>query len=291
MSDLEQRVSRLGHELDWPETPDMASSVRARLRASDAAKRGRPPLPSEPRRWPLQLAARLRRPPLPRARLRRRPLPRARLRRSLAIALVSLLVLAGGVFAAVPDARDAVLEFFGLQGATVERRPRLPVTPDRRPLDLGERTTLDRARAELGFEPLVPRAAGRPERVFVDTRVPGGELALAYSPGPGLPEAGSTGLGLLVGEFRGDLAPEYLGKIAPGATEIARLRVDGGRAIWIEGAPHLVFYRPPDSDSDFAETRLRLADNALLLERGNLLVRLEGAFSRERALELAQSLE
>ena len=60
------------------------------------------------------------------------------------------------------------------------------------------------------------------------------------------------------------------------------------RAIWIEGAPHLFFYRPPDSD--FAESELRLAANVLLLERGDLLVRLEGAFSRERALELARSL-
>ena len=65
--------------------------------------------------------------------------------------------------------------------------------------------------------------------------------------------------------------------------------MDGRRAIWIEGAPHLFFYRPPDSD--FAESELRLADNVLLLERGNLLVRLEGAFSRERAVELARSLE
>ena len=58
----------------------------------------------------------------------------------------------------------------------------------------------------------------------------------------------STGLGLLVGEFRGDLAPEYMGKIAGQATRIERLRVDGERAIWIEGAPHFFFYRPPDSD-------------------------------------------
>ena len=62
----------------------------------------------------------------------------------------------------------------------------------------------------------------------------------------------------------------------------------GERAIWIEGAPHLFFYRPPDSD--FAESELRLAHNVLLLERGNLLVRLEGSFDRERALELARSL-
>jgi hypothetical protein len=258
MSDVEQHLTQLGRELDWPETPDLAGGVRARLTA--------------PARAPQ----------------RRLLLTPGGLRRSLAIALVSLLVLAGGVVAAVPDARDAVLEFFGLQGATVERRPELPVVPNLGPLDLGERTTLDRARGELGFEPLVPRAAAGPYRVFVSTQVPGGELALAYSPRPGLPEAGSTGLGLLVGEFRGDLAPEYLGKIAPQAARIEELRVDGARAIWIEGAPHIFFYRPPDVE--LAETQLRLADNVLLIERGNLLVRLEGAFSRERGLELARSL-
>jgi hypothetical protein len=265
MSDLEQRLTQLGRELDWPETPDLASGVRVRLRAP------------APRRSGLAPVARL-----------RALLPPAGLRRSLAIAVVSLLVLAGGVFAAVPGVRDAVLEFFGLQGATVERRAELPTVPGLRPLKLGERTTLADARAELGFEPLVPGAAGRPDHVFVNTHVPGGELALAYRPASGLPEAHSTGLGLLVGEFRGDLLPEYLGKIAGQATRIDRVRVDGRRAIWIEGAPHLFFYRPPNSD--FAESGLRLADNVLLLERGNLLVRVEGAFSRERAIELARSL-
>jgi hypothetical protein len=254
MTDLEQRLTRLGRELDWPDTPDIGPAVRRRL-------------PS-------------------RAPKRRRPLI---VRRSLAIALASLLVLAGGVFAAVPSVRHSVLEFFGLQGATVERREELPAVPELRPLKLGEPTTLGHARAKLGFEPLVPGAAGIPDHVFVNTHVPGGELALAYRATRGLPEAHSTGLGLLVGEFRGDLLPEYLGKIAGQATRIDRISVDGQRGIWIEGAPHLFFYRPPNSD--FAESQLRLAANVLLLERGNLLVRLEGAFSRQRALELARSLE
>jgi hypothetical protein len=253
MSELEQRLTQLGRELDWPETPELAPAVRRRLIAP--------------------------------VRHRRRSV---RLRRSFAIALASLLLLAGGVFAAVPDVRDAVLEFFGLQGATVERRPTIPSAPELRLLDLGQRTTLDRARGELGFTPLVPRAAGRPRGVFVSNRVAGGELSLVYGPGPGLPATKGTGLGLLVGEFRGDLAPEYMGKIAPQATRIERLRVDGDRAIWVEGAPHLFFYRPPDSE--FAESELRLAHNVLLLERGNLLLRFEGSFGRERALELARSL-
>jgi hypothetical protein len=254
MSELEQRLTQLGRELDWPETPDLVPGVRQRLSR---------PAPA-PRRRPLVF------------------------RRALAIALISILVLAGGVFAAVPDVRDAVLEFFGLQGATVERRDELPMAPRLRPLELGERTTLERAPAALGFEPLVPRAAGRPDGVFVNSAVPGGELSLTYRPRRSLPATGTTGLGLLVSEFRGDLVPDYLGKIAGQTTRIERLRVGGQRAIWIEGAPHIFFYRPPDSE--FAESNLRLARNVLLLERGNLLVRLEGAFGRERALELARSL-
>jgi hypothetical protein len=272
MSDLERRLTQLGRELDWPTTPDLVTGVRTRLH--DAAE-------------PAGTAARPARPPAVRSPLRRL-LPPARLRRSLALALVALLVLAGGVFAAVPGVRDAVLEFFGLQGATVERRPQIPSAPELRLLQLGQRTTLERAGGELGFAPLVPRGAGRPDGVFVSSRPPGGELSLTYAPGPGLPSTGATGLGLLVGEFRGDLAPEYLGKIGGETTRIERLRVGGERAIWIEGAPHLFFYRPPGSE--FAESELRLAHNVLLLERGNLLVRLEGAFGRERALELARSL-
>jgi hypothetical protein len=206
----------------------------------------------------------------------------------LAIALAALLLLAGGVFAAVPSVRDSVLDFFGLQGATVERRQELPPAPPPRPLELGRRTTLAAAGDSLKFDPLVPEAAATPDRVYVAGGVPGGLLSLAYEPRAGMPEAKSTGLGLLVSEFRGDLAPEYAGKIAGQATRVERLTVDGHRALWLEGAPHFFFYRSPNQP--FREERLRIAQNVLLLEDGRLLVRLEGAFGRERAVELARSL-
>jgi hypothetical protein len=64
--------------------------------------------------------------------------------------------------------------------------------------------------------------------------------------------------------------------------------IEGERAIWLEGAPHFFFYRSPDGA--IMEDQLRLAQNVLLLERGPLLVRLEGAFSRQRAVALARSL-
>ena len=253
MTELERTLVQLGRELDYPPTPAFESRLAARA-------------------------------PAP-----RRATARPGWRRPVVLALAALLLLAGAAFAAVPGVRDAVLEALGLEGATVERRERLPVAPELRPLRLGEREPSVVAAAErLGFTPLVPAAAGRPDGVFVRDDVPGGELSLTYAARPGLPEAAPTGLGLLVTEFRGDFAPEYVGKIAGAATSLERLRVDGERAIWVEGAPHLFFYRPPDSD--FAERRLRLAANVLLLEQGPLLVRLEGAFGRERALALARSL-
>jgi hypothetical protein len=258
VSELERELRQLGRELDWPPTPDLAAAVGARLRAAP-----------EPRR-------------------RRRLLPAAGLRRSLAIAVVALLVLAGGVLAAVPGVRNSVLEFFGLQGATVERSEQLPPPPKPHPLGLGERTTLAAARDSLAFDPLVPEAAGEPAGVFVDRGVEGGLLSLTYAPAEGLPRARSTRLGLLVSEFRGDLSPEYFGKIAGQATTIERLRVDGDRAIWLEGAPHFFFYRAPGEP--FREENLRIAQNVLLLERGRVLVRLEGAFDRDKAVELARSL-
>jgi hypothetical protein len=279
VSELERQLTQLGRELDWPPAPDLASSVRARLDAAPGPARdgSREGYAGEPSARPGR-----------RGLLPRGVLVPAGLRRSLAIAVVALLVLAGGVFAAVPGVRDAVLEFFGLQGATVERREQLPPPPPPSPLRLGERTTLADAPDSLGFAPLVPEAAGRPEGVFVDESVPGGELSLAYRPQPGLPEARATGLGLLVSEFRGDLLPEYTGKIAGQATRVERIRVDGDRAIWLEGAPHYFFYRAPGEP--FREEGLRIAQNVLLLERGRVLVRLEGAFSKERALDLARSL-
>jgi hypothetical protein len=169
----------------------------------------------------------------------------------------------------------------------VERREQLPprvVTP----LHLGERTTLDDARNQVRFEPLVPAELGEPDDVYVDETAPGGRLTLAYRARDDLPEARSTGVGLLVDEFRGDLAPEFMGKIAGQATRVEEFTIDGETAIWLEGAPHFFFYRTPETP--IVEDQLRIAQNVLLLEKGRLLIRLEGAFERDRAVELARSL-
>ena len=236
MSDLQRELQLLRAEIEFPATPDITAVVREQIHAAPA---------------------------------RRRVLtPRRRLVLALAAALVLLAALA-----AVPSARDSVLDFFGLDGATVEVRPELPPRDLAPGAGLGERVTLAEARAGAGFDVLVPEALGPPQRVYLSDETPGGEVTLSYDGGK-----------LLVSQFRGDLSPDYAGKIVAEANTVDRF--PGG--VWIEGAPHFFFYR--DRDGSFREDSLRLAGNVLLLERDPLLVRIEGAPSKQRALEIADSL-
>ncbi len=201
------------------------------------------------------------------ARSRRRP------RRIVALAAGLTLATAGVGGAAV---------LLSLDGATVERRDAPPpvASPAGR-LFLGRPITL----AQAPFRPLLPARAGAPAAVHLRDGI---EVALSYPPGPGRPRAGTTGLGLLVTQFEGRLHTDYVGQVAYQGTTVDPLRVDGRRALWIEGAAHFFFYRPPGGE--LSERDLRLAANVLLIERDGLLVRLEGEFDRTEALALARSL-
>ena len=170
MPELERMLTRLGEELDWPPTPDLARRGDGPARTSPPGARGA----ASP------VCCR-----------------RAGLRRSLALAAVALLLLAGTVFAAVPGVRDAVLDFFGLQGATVERRETLPTPPPERPLDLGARTTLADGRATArASRRSCRRELGEPDGVYVrPRRCRAASCRSPTAPRPGLPRAGSTRLG------------------------------------------------------------------------------------------------
>jgi hypothetical protein len=139
---LEHELRSLAAQERWPETPDLAGDVRARLAPR---RRGRPPI------------------------LRSRP----------AVAATALLALLAGV-AAVPPARSAALELLGLtRGAKILRVERPPAVT-RGPLDLGRDTTLAKARARLAFRPRLPPALGAPERVRYSDRIAGGALTVDW---------------------------------------------------------------------------------------------------------------
>jgi hypothetical protein len=131
MPDLERELRALGAELAWPSTPDLATSVSARLPARQARA------------------------------------PRAR-RRRLVLALAAALLLIPSAAMAVPAPRHAILEALGLRHVTVERRPRVPTGHDPR---LGDRTTLAAAARAVGGPLLLPAALGPPDRVYVVGRI------------------------------------------------------------------------------------------------------------------------
>jgi hypothetical protein len=255
MSELERQLRALGTAVELPPVPPLAASVATRL---ETERRRRPAVA-----W--------------------RPLSR----RTALLAAALVLLLAGTVVAAVPGARDAVLEFVGLRGGAVERVRTLPAGTEARPgLGLGRSfTSVEAAAPVLAFEPLLP-AGDEPDGVFVAHPPPGGQLSLTYPPGPGLPRSRYTGVGLLVNEVRGDFAPGFYGKMAPRGVRIERLEIAGRPAIWVEGLHRFQYF---DRDHGyFRIERARLAANTLLYQHGRVLVRIEGELSLEEATAVAR---
>jgi hypothetical protein len=255
MPDLESRLRALGEQIKYPPTPPIAAEVGRRLEAQPHQR---------PHRVP-------------------------RLRVALVVSL-ALLILAAGAAAAVPSTRHAILDFLGLRGETIERVPELPHGVRAKPSwRLGLPTTLETAEDTLPFSALLPTELGDPNGVFISSEVPRGELNLTYAPRPGLPRSRLTGVGLLVNELNGHFSPAFHGKLLPPGARIEKFGIEGNYAIWIEGL-HVFFFKPA-ADHTFHIGRARLAANALLVQRGEVMVRLEGEFDRSTAIDIARSLQ
>jgi hypothetical protein len=240
--ELEQALREL--RVQWPQTPDLASAVRARL---------------EPRRRPWRMR----------------------------VALALLVAL--GATMAIEPARSAIFEALGLKGARIERKaptatPTAQTSDLGEDLGLGEPVSLERARRDAGFAFAVPGAGlGAPDAVYLDE----GRVSFVYRAGGKLPRSEESGAGLLVTEARAAVAP-YIQKAAGPGTRIERLTIGGDRAFRLSGAPHGFAYQPEGGEVSFEDQRL--AGSTLLVEHGGLLLRIEGRISRERAIEIAESI-
>jgi hypothetical protein len=202
----------------------------------------------------------------------------------LAIASIALIV---AVVMAIPPARAAVLDWLGFGSVRIVREePR----PSRfgQALVLGDPVTLAHARRALPV--VVPEELGRPDAVYLDDNAAmGPRVDLVYRARPGLPSSSNTGAGLLITEFRAVAEPLIEKSVSLGA-KVERLTVGGDPAFFISGAPHgFAYYNADTEQSNFEEQRL--AGNTLLVDRSDgLLLRIEGDISRERAVEIAESM-
>jgi hypothetical protein len=206
-----------------------------------------------------------------------RRVPRTPLAVALAVAAVTIaLVLI------VAPARHAVAGWLGLAGDRIEHRtPASPPTTGSPVIDqlAGERLTLPDARRRFpGLIVPADRALGAPGAVVVGRD--GALVWLAY-----LDERGAVTA--LISEFAAD-SGEYFHKMIGNRSGVEPATVNGSGGIWVTGPDHFVFLT--DRSGGFYEDRGRLSGNALIWRQGALTIRLEGDFTKDRALAIAASL-
>ena len=270
--ELERALTDLAAHLEHPPTPPLAEAVVAELGEDPAARRPR-------------AAARLRRPAWP-AR------PSWPGWRRVAVAALALLVLATGIVVATPGAREAVARRLGLRGVTIHLGGPAPTSTSLPPgvganLALGQRVSLEDARAKASFPLLVPTVPGfdRPDAVYLSQDVPGGRVDMVYRARPGLPASPFTNVGLLITEFR---AEPMIQKFAKEATSVEQVTVGRELGYWLGGKSHAFVYM--DRDQQIQRETARLAGSTLVWTHGDLTLRLEGQVPEQRALRIAESM-
>ncbi len=240
MTPLERELQALSSALDWPDPPDLAGRVVART--AD----GRP-----------------------------RPVVRRRLALALAVVLAALVAVL-----AVPPARTAVFEWLGIGGAQIIQVDDLPSLSPTPGLEiLGDRVTLDQARARAGFafaDP--PDDEPAPDEILL---APGTRVTYVWRDG--------ARVRLLLTQFPGDATePGLVKKLVSSATQTELLDIDGHRALWLEGGPHAVLFVAPDGN--VGDDLGWLAGNTLLVENDGVTVRIEAQVDRDDAIQIARSL-
>jgi hypothetical protein len=186
-------------------------------------------------------------------------LQRRRWVRPAAFAL-AVVALAIGVAFAVPPARSAILRFFHLGAATVERVETLPPAQTR-PLSTG-----------LG-----------PARSQPTLRLPSSVTPLGYYARPGLAAAlvRYRGEQVLVAELEGDEMGLYK-KVVDADTVVEPVQL-GEFGLWIHGGPHVLMWR-------YGNAPTRLAGNVLLWLRDGVTYRLEGDLNKRQLVNLARQI-
>ncbi|MEU6350068.1 hypothetical protein ABZ896_12145 [Streptomyces sp. NPDC047072] len=207
--------------------------------------------------------------------------------RSLTAALCGVLT----VLALTPPVRAAVLDWFDFGGVEVRYDPSAVPSPGAEVPGCGRSVTLGQAGRRAGFAPLVPRALGTPGAVTV-TAEPQGLFLMSLC----WREGGHT---IRLDEFPQQLDPSFTKTLREPPEWIAlsgSASADGVRdyALWFPH-PHLLGFLLIDEDGDrFTRTERTAGPTLLWIHRGggtSVTLRLEGVASKERALDIAKSVD
>jgi hypothetical protein len=194
-----------------------------------------------------------------------------RYRRALVLAL-ALLLVALGIAMAVPDARSAILRFFHIGAATIERVETLPPARER-PLTAGLGPALSLREAEARSGVSLVLNGPRPQRFYAQP----GLLAtlLQY-----------RGKRVLLAELQGDQTG-IVKKLAGPGTRVEPAPI-GSFGLWLEGGRHVLIWEA--GSGEVRQIEPRLAGNVLIWAEGARTFRLEGGLNKGQMLELGQQI-
>jgi hypothetical protein len=186
----------------------------------------------------------------------------------------ALVAVAFGIAMAVPPARSAILRFFHVGAATVERVDTLPPARQR-PLAAGLGPPLARRPAELRAHLRIklPEIEGpKPTRYYAQP----GLIAtlLSYRNRP-----------VLLAEMRDDQVA-LLKKFTTPSSTVEPVEL-GRNGLWVEGS-HVLTWQ--FGLANMRQIRTRLAGNVLIWLDGNTTYRLEGKLGKSQMLELARRI-
>ena len=186
---------------------------------------------------------------------------------------VALGAVALGVAMAVPPARSAILRFFHLGAATVERVETLPPA-QQRPLIAGLGPALVREDAEMYAHVRIrlPKSAN-PQRFYAQPGLIATLIRFQGKP-------------VLLAELRGDQMSLFK-KFTASETRVEPVDL-GEFGLWIQGGPHVLMWQ-----FDYGEIRrveTRLAGNVLLWLKDGTTYRLEADLEKGQLLELARQI-
>lgn len=214
-------------------------------------------------------------------------------RRGFVVAIAALLILAavvGAVALGVPGIR---IQFGGpTQSPAVTASPARPSpTPSElaivgQSLGLGTKVSLDEAERIAGLDLILPAdpAIGPPDAAYVFAN----RVALVWAERPGLPADPSSGVALLINEFRGRVDEGYYTKVLDSDATVTPVTVGDGSGYWISGSPHFFFYRDPTGK--FIDETAREVGDTLIWNDGEVTYRLESQLGMDDAIRIAESL-
>jgi hypothetical protein len=185
----------------------------------------------------------------------------------------AVVALAIGIAMAVPPARSAILKFFHIGAATVERVETLPPAKQR-PLGAGLGQPLVREDAEMA--------------AHIHMLIPDDVTPYRFYAQPGMVSAviGVDGKRVLFSELKGDQMGLFK-KFAAPATSVQPVDL-GEFGLWFEGGAHVLMWQLNYGRIHRVETRL--AGNVLLWLSQGTTYRLEGDLDKGRMLKLAHQI-